>query len=73
MLLNYADPKLDTGLGMQFPAYVEELKKAGVKSELHVYEGANHAFFDDTGARHDPAAAKLAWGRVLTTFKETLS
>ena len=73
MLLNYADPKLDTGLGMQFPAYVEELKKAGVKSELHVYEGANHAFFDDTGARHDPAAAKLAWGRVLTIFKETLS
>jgi carboxymethylenebutenolidase len=72
MLLNYADPKLDTGLGMVFPGYVEELKKAGVKSELHVYEGANHAFFDDTGARHDPAAAKLAWSRVLTTFKETL-
>jgi carboxymethylenebutenolidase len=73
MLLNYADPKLDTGLGMAFPSYVDELKKVGVKHELYVYEGANHAFFDDTGARHDAAAAKLAWGRVLGVFKETLA
>jgi len=73
MLLNYADPKLDKGLGMLFPAYVEELKKDGIKNELYVYEGANHAFFDDTGARHDAAAAKLAWARVLGVFKETLA
>jgi carboxymethylenebutenolidase len=73
MLLNYADPNLDKGLGMQFPTYAEELKQAGVKYDLYVYPGANHAFFDDTGARHDPAAAKLAWGRVLATFKETLT
>ena len=73
MLLNYADPKLDTGLGMAFPAYVEELKNAGVNYELHVYEGANHAFFDDTGARHDPQAAKLAWTRTLAVFKAALS
>jgi carboxymethylenebutenolidase len=57
---------------MAFPGYVEELKKTGVKHELYVYEGANHAFFDDTGARHDANAAKLAWGRVLGVFKETL-
>jgi carboxymethylenebutenolidase len=73
MLLNYADPKLDTGLGMRFPTYVEELKQAGVKHELHVYEGANHAFFDDTGARHDAEAAKLAWSRTLAAFKTALS
>jgi carboxymethylenebutenolidase len=73
MLLNYADPNLDKGLGMLFPTYAEELKQAGAKYDLHVYPGANHAFFDDTGARHDPAAAKLAWGRVLATFKETLT
>lgn len=73
LLLNYADPELDKGLGMLFPTYAEQLKKAGVKSDLHVYKGAYHAFFDDTGQRHDPEAAKLAWGRVLTTFKETLA
>jgi len=73
MLLNYADPKLDTNLGMRYPTYVEQLKKAGVKHELHVYEGANHAFFDDTGARHDAAAAKTAWARTLEVFKESLA
>jgi carboxymethylenebutenolidase len=73
MLLNYADPKLDTGLGMRFPAFVEQLKKASVKNELHVYEGANHAFFDDSGARYDAEAAKLAWSRTLAVFKEMLT
>jgi carboxymethylenebutenolidase len=73
LVLNYADPELDKGLGMLFPTYVEQLKKAGVKSELHVYKGAYHAFFDDTGQRHDAEAAKLAWGRVLAAFKETLA
>lgn len=73
MLLNYADVKLDTGLGAVLPAYEDALKKAGTTYELHVYEGANHAFFDDTGARHHPQSAKLAWTRVLALFKETLA
>lgn len=73
MLLNYADPKLDPGLGMRFPGYVEQLKKVGVKHELHVYEGAYHAFFDDMGQRHDPTAAKTAWTRTLEVFKESLA
>ena len=73
MLLNYADVTLDTGLGMVLPAYEEALKKAGTRYELHTYKGANHAFFDDTGARHNPEAAKLAWSRTLALFKETLA
>src|SRR4051812_34012572 len=39
LILNYADPELDKGLGMLFPTYVEQLKAAGVKNELHVYKG----------------------------------
>ncbi len=73
MLLNYADVKLDTGLGQVLPAYEDALKKAGTKYELHVYDGANHAFFDDTGARHHAESAKLAWSRTLALFKETLT
>jgi carboxymethylenebutenolidase len=73
LILNYADPELDKALGMLFPTYVEQLKAAGVKHELHVYPGAYHAFFDDTGQRHDAEAAKLAWQRTLAVFKETLS
>jgi len=73
MRLNYADPKLDTALSMRFPGYVDQLNKAGVKTELQVYEGANHAFFDDCGARCDRQAAKLAWSRTLAVFKQTLT
>jgi len=73
LILNYADPELDKGLGMLFPTYVEQLKAAGVKQELHVYKGAYHAFFDDTGQRHDAESAKLAWQRTLAVFKQELA
>jgi carboxymethylenebutenolidase len=73
MLLNYADRTLDPGLGMALPGYEEALKKAGIKYELFVYDGAYHGFFAETGQRHHPEAAKLAWGRTLGLFKETLA
>jgi carboxymethylenebutenolidase len=74
LLLNYADPKLDTRLGALLPAYEQALKAAHVNDTLYVYEGANHAFNDDTQkARYDAAAAKLAWSRTLAFFKDTLA
>jgi carboxymethylenebutenolidase len=74
LLLNYADPKLDTRLGALVPAYAAALEAAHVKFTLHYYPGANHAFNDDTQvARYDAAAAKLAWQRTLDLFKATLS
>ena len=39
-----------------------------------MYEGANHAFNNDTSAeRYNEAAAKLAWQRTLDFFKATLA
>jgi carboxymethylenebutenolidase len=74
LLLNYADPKLDTRLGPLVPAYEAALKAAHVKYSLYFYEGANHAFNDDTqGARYDKTAATLAWQRTLALFKANLS
>jgi carboxymethylenebutenolidase len=74
LLLNYADPKLDTRIGGMVPAYEEALKAAHTKYSLYYYEGANHAFNDDTqSARYDAAAAKLAWERTMALFKETLA
>ena len=74
LLLNYADPKLDTRLGALVPAYVEALKAAKIKFTLYDYEGANHAFNDDTqSARYNAEAAKTAWQRTLTLFKEKLT
>lgn len=41
------------------------MKQFGKNYTYHVYPGAYHAFFNDTGPRHDAAAAKLAWERTL--------
>jgi carboxymethylenebutenolidase len=64
---------LDERINAGIPAYEEALKKAGTKYELYVYEGANHAFNNDTApTRYNAAAAKLAWERMLKLFGETL-
>ena len=74
LLLNYGDAKLDTRLGALAPPYGDALKAAGKKYALYFYEGANHAFNDDTSAaRYDKAAADLAWSRTMALFKENLS
>ncbi len=70
--LHYAgtDERINAGI----PAYEEALKKANVKYELYSYEGAQHAFHNDTApTRYNEAAAKLAWERAITFFQKNLS
>ncbi|MCB4769004.1 dienelactone hydrolase family protein [Ancylobacter sp. Lp-2] len=63
LLLQYGG--LDTRINEGIPAYEEALKKAGKDYTIYVYEGANHAFNNDTGpTRYDPQAAALAWSRT---------
>ena len=72
LLLNYAglDERIDAGI----PAFEEALKKNGKEYTLYVYEGANHAFNNDTNApRYDKEAADLAWGRTLAFFQKHLA
>lgn len=65
---------LDERVNAGIPAYEEALKKAGVSYELYVYEGAQHAFHNDTApTRYNEAAAKLAWERTLTFLKAKLA
>jgi carboxymethylenebutenolidase len=70
MLIHYAgnDERINAGI----PAFEEALKKASVEYRIFMYEGAGHAFFNDTGTRYDKEAAALAWQRTLTFFKEKL-
>jgi carboxymethylenebutenolidase len=71
LMLHYAgdDARVNQGI----PAYEAALKKAGVEYQLFMYEGAKHAFNNDTNqARYNPEAAKLAWGRTMGFFKEKL-
>lgn len=71
LLLHYAgmDERINAGI----PAYEEALKKAGVRYQLFIYEGAQHAFNNDTSpARYNAEAAKLAWQRTIEFLKEHL-
>ncbi len=65
-----ADERINAGI----PAYEEALKKAKVTYELYSYDGAQHAFHNDTApTRYNEAAAKLAWERTLAFFQKNLS
>ena len=64
---------LDTRLNEGIPAWEEALKANNKKFTKFMYEGANHAFNDDTaGPRYNKEAADLAWGRTLAFLKENL-
>jgi carboxymethylenebutenolidase len=64
---------LDTFVNPGIAAMKNALEKAGVTYEMHIYEGANHAFFDDTGGQYNAAAAKDAWARTLAWFGRRLA
>ncbi|MBI3959980.1 MAG: dienelactone hydrolase family protein [Chloroflexi bacterium] len=44
------------------------MEAAGIANEFYLYEGAPHAFFNDTAASYRPAAAQQAWERTLAWF-----
>ncbi|MEK7877919.1 MAG: dienelactone hydrolase family protein, partial [Pseudomonadota bacterium] len=71
LLLHYA--ALDDRINKGWPAYEAALKANGVKYEMHMYPGTNHAFLNDTVPRYDEAAAKLSWSRTLAFFNEKLN
>ncbi len=71
MLLHYAgnDERINAGI----PAFEEALKKASVEYKIYMYEGAKHAFNNDTNeARYHKEAAQLSWQRTIALFKEKL-
>ena len=71
LLLHYAgnDERIDAGI----PEFEAALKKAKIEYHLYMYEGAQHAFNNDTNPeRYNKAAAELAWKRTIAFFKEKL-
>ena len=72
MMLHYADPTKDTGIGARIPGYEAALKANNKKYELFIYEGAQHGFHNDTTPRYDEKSAKLAWDRTLAFFNKNL-
>lgn len=71
VLLHYAG--VDERINASRPAYEEALKAAGVRYQSFTYDGAQHAFYNDTNAaRYDKAAADLSWQRTLALFEKAL-
>lgn len=55
---------LDDRVNASEPVARAALEQAGLTFELVTEPGADHAFFNDTGKRYDPAAAAEAWKRL---------
>lgn len=63
----------DAGINAGIPAFEEALKKYNKEYKIFIYEGASHAFNNDSNKeRYNEQAAKLAWGRTTQFFKEKL-
>lgn len=64
---------LDEGVNKGIPAYEEALKKNNIPYELYIYEGAQHAFHNDTAPpRYNETAARQAWQRTIEFFNKYL-
>jgi carboxymethylenebutenolidase len=71
LLLHYAG--LDERINKGIPAYEAALKAAAVDYKIYVYEGAKHAFNNDTNTeRYHKEAAALAWKRTISFLREKL-
>ncbi len=72
LLLHYAS--LDQRINAGIADYETALKANNKTYELHMYEGANHAFNNDTNAaRYNKEAATLAWSRTVSFLKKYLT
>jgi carboxymethylenebutenolidase len=65
--------ELDQRVNATRDAAKAALERAGLTYEMVTYPGANHAFFNDTGPRYNPAAAAQAYQRVLDWFGKHLA
>jgi carboxymethylenebutenolidase len=71
LLLHYAG--LDERINAGIPDYEAALKANNKVYEKYMYEGANHAFNNNTNpARYNKEAADLAWSRTIKFLKQYL-
>ena len=71
IMAHYAgnDERINQGI----QAFEEALKKEKKEYQIFIYEGAGHAFNNDSNPeRYNEKAAKLAWSRTIAFFKEKL-
>ena len=71
VMAHYAEN--DQGINAGIQAFEEALKKNNKEYQIFSYPGTGHGFNNDTNAgRYNEEAAKLAWQRTVSFFKEKL-
>lgn len=65
--------ELDKRVNATWSEYEQSLKSNNVDYTMHMYEGANHGFHNDSTGRYDEKNAELAWQRTLAFFNNHLS
>jgi len=71
IMAHYAEN--DQGINAGIQAFEEALKKNNKEYQIFSYPGTGHGFNNDTNAgRYNEEAAKLAWQRTVSFFKEKL-
>ncbi|MFC3415073.1 dienelactone hydrolase family protein [Algoriphagus hitonicola] len=70
LMIQYAS--LDERVNAGWPDYEAALKANEIDYVMHMYEGVNHGFHNNTTPRYDEEAANLAWDRTIAFFKENL-
>jgi carboxymethylenebutenolidase len=63
------DQRINPGISI----FEEAMRNAGKPYEHFVYEGANHAFFNDDGQSYNVKAVRDSFVRLMTFFYKTLS
>ncbi len=72
LCLQYAG--LDERINAGIADYEAALKANGKPYEIYIYEGAQHAFNNDTNdTRYNKEAADLAWSRTIAFFQKHLA
>ncbi len=62
----------DERVNASWPAYEETLKANGADYTLHMYDGVNHGFHNDSTGRYAKEEAELAWSRTIAFFEKHL-
>ena len=71
LLIQYA--ATDERINAMWPDYEAALKASKVSYEMHMYEGTQHGFHNNSTPRYNEAAANLAWDRTVAFFKKHLA
>ncbi|ETX05322.1 dienelactone hydrolase family protein [Candidatus Entotheonella palauensis] len=71
MLIQLAEN--DDRINAMWPDYEAALKANGATYQMHSYPGTRHGFHNNSTPRYNEAAAKLAWERTMTFFKQHLA